>query len=80
MNSTNNSPGYEFEGFRLTFEHFMNINGEKIRLEEPIVAQSYFDRTSTFYIRPYVLNEILDRMKEEIYNRALKEHEDWSNA
>ena len=78
MNSENKSPAYEFEGFRLTFEHFMDINGEKIRLEKPIIAQSYFDRTFTSSIKPYVLNEILERMKEEIYDRALKEYEDWS--
>ena len=75
MNSTNNSPGYGFESFRLTFEHFMDINGEKIRLEEPLIVQNYFDRRLS--VKPYILNEVLDRMKEEIYNRVLREHEDW---
>lgn len=75
MNSSNDVTGYAVEGFRLTFEHFMDINGEKIRLEEPLIVQNYFDRRLS--VKPYILNEVLDRMKEEIYNRALKEHEDW---
>lgn len=76
MNSENNSTEYAFEGFRLTFEHFMDINGEKIRLEEPLIVQNYFDRRLS--VKPYILNEVLDRIKEEIYNRVLHEHEDWS--
>ena len=76
MNSSNNAPGYEFEGFRLTFEHFMDINGEKIRLEEPLIVQNYFDRR--LFVEPYILNEVFERMREEIYKRVLHEHEDWS--
>lgn len=72
MNSRNDLPKYEFEGFRLTYEHFMDVNGDKFSLEEPIVAQCYVDRNLTLSVKPYVLNEILERMKEEIYKRVLK--------
>ena len=75
MNSINDSPKYEIEGVRLTFEHFMSIDGKKIPLEEPIVAQCYFDRTFTFGIKPYVMNDVFARLKEEICNRVLSETE-----
>ena len=71
MNSINDLPKQYFEGYRLTFEHFMEVNGEKIPLEKPIYVQTYFDRT--FSASPYVLNEVCERMKEELYKRVLKE-------
>lgn len=71
MNSINDLPKYEFEGIRLTYEHFMEVNGKKVPLEEPIYVQTYFDRT--FSANPYVLHEVLERMKEAIYERVSKE-------
>lgn len=71
MDSINDLPKYQFEGIRLTYEHFMEVGGKMIPLEEPIFIQSYFDRT--FSVSPYVLNEVCERMKEELYKRVLKE-------
>lgn len=73
MNSINDLPKYEFEGIRLTYEHFMEVGGEKVPLEKPIYVQTYFDRT--FSASPYVLHEVLERMKEAIYERVSKEAE-----
>jgi hypothetical protein len=51
----------------------MEVGGKKIPLEEPIYVQTYFDRT--FSASPYVLHEVLERMKEAIYERVSKEQE-----
>lgn len=54
----------EFEGIRLTYEHFISVDGKKYPLEEPIYVQTYFIRGQ----KPssYVLNDVLRQMEEKL--------------
>lgn len=58
-----------FEGYRLVLEHFISTTGdnERVRLEEPLCVQYLcaLDGGSA-----NALNEVLERMKQEVLKRA----------
>ena len=53
----------EFEGIRLTYEHFISVDGKKYPLEEPIYVQTYFIKGQP---SSYVLNDVLRQMEEKL--------------
>lgn len=59
-----------FEGYRLTLEHFIQFEGERHAIEEPLVVQSFFDR-SFGGSASYCLNDMLQRMEEAVLCRSL---------
>jgi hypothetical protein len=54
----------EFEGIRLTYEHFISSDGKKYPLEEPIYVQTYFIRGQQ--PSSYVLNDVLRKMEDKL--------------
>lgn len=59
------------EVYRLTLDHFIDINGERTRLEEPLVVQMIYDRSYT--PQAICLNNMIDMMRDEILRQARKE-------
>lgn len=56
------------ETYRLTLDHFINNDGERIRLEKPLVVQMIYDRR---YTPPAIcLNSMIERMRAEVLRRA----------
>ena len=55
------------EIYRLRLDHFFD-DGEKHQIEEPLVIQMIVD--STYMPVPLCLNNMLDKMREELINRA----------
>ena len=58
-----------FEGYRLTLSHFMHgMDGERHLIEDPISVQFIIDRSSQMPTS-YCVNEMLERLKQEILRR-----------
>lgn len=56
------------EVYRLMLEHFIDDDGERTRLEKPLVVQMIYDRR---YTPPAIcLNHMLDKMRDEVMRRA----------
>ncbi len=58
------------EIYRLTLDHFINNDGERIRLEEPLVVQMICDSSHT--PQAICLNSMIERMRDEILKRAME--------
>ena len=56
------------EVYRLMLEHFIDDDGERIRLEEPLVVQMAYDRR--YMPSAICLNSMIDKMRDEVLNRA----------
>lgn len=56
------------EIYRLTLSHYLGDEEDRIMIEEPLVVQMIFDRT--FAPTPVCLNQMLDRMRDEVLRRA----------
>lgn len=56
------------EVYRLTLDHFINSDGERIRLEEPFVVQMICG--SSYTLQATCLNSMLERIRDEILRRA----------
>lgn len=65
-----------FEEYQLRLDHYFLDTQSKERnpIEDPLVIRASFDRN--FGRSPIVLNELLDRMKQEVLVRT-KIGEDW---
>lgn len=56
------------EIYRLTLSHYIESEEDRIRIDEPLVVQMIFDRT--YAPTPVYLNQMLDRMRDEVLRRA----------
>lgn len=56
------------EVYRLTLDHFINNNGERTRLEAPLVVEMICG--SSYTPQAICLNSMIDRMRAEILKRA----------
>lgn len=58
------------EVYRLTLEHYMEIDGTHIKLEDPFVAKmAYLSCDGRYIPRAVCINEIFDKMKHEMLRR-----------
>ncbi len=59
-----------FEGYSLVLEHFIvdTKKGERVRIEEPLCVQNLCALSNGS--SAYALNEVLERMKQEVLKRA----------
>lgn len=57
-----------YEIYRLTLEHYINGEEERINIEEPIVVKMVFDRH--YVPSPVCLNRMLDIMRDEMLKRV----------
>lgn len=58
------------EVYRLTLDHFIDNNGDKLRLDDPLVVQCIYDRS---YAPPVIcLNSMIERMCHEILKLAIE--------
>lgn len=58
------------EVYRLTLDHFIDNNGDKLRLEDPLVVQCIYDRRYTYTPPAVCLNSMIERMRDEVLKRA----------
>lgn len=56
------------EIYRLTLSHYIESEEDRIMVDEPLVVQMIFDRT--YVPTPVCLNQMLDRMRDEVLRRA----------
>ena len=58
------------EIYRLRLDHFFDDGENRHQIEEPLVIQMMVD--STYMPVPVCLNNMLDKMREELLNRVPK--------
>lgn len=58
------------EVYRLTLDHFIDNDGKRSRLEEPLIVQMVYDRRYT--PSAICLNSMIERMRDEVLKRAMK--------
>ena len=56
------------EIYRLSLDHFFDDGEKRHQIEEPLVMQMIVDRT--YMPVPVCLNNMLDKMREELLNRV----------
>ena len=56
------------EVYRLRLDHYMDVEGCREKLEDPLVIQMIFDRR--YMPLPVCLNRMIDMMKDELLQRA----------
>lgn len=54
--------------YSLRLDHYMDIEGEHCKLEEPLVVQMIYDRR--YMPQPVCINRMIDMMRDEVLKRA----------
>lgn len=57
-----------YEVYRLTLTHYIDADGTKIQIEEPLVVAMAYDRR--YGNVPIILNRMIDMMRGEMLRRA----------
>lgn len=66
---TNNIETYNIETYRLTFDHFLTIDGKRVRLEQPLIVETVIDVHEPLAV---CVNRIVEEMSRELTRRVLE--------
>ena len=57
-----------YETYRLRLDHYLDINGNRIEIGEPIVVSAIYNKN--LFPRSVCLNEMFERMQHEMLMRV----------